>query len=82
MDLGVDFLLVIQIIGFQNELCILEPIIFCITNEIPFRIISLSSDHKFFLECWFSIRNYLGLPLVNFLIYGNRQEIPGKVNGC
>jgi len=54
----IDFLLVIQIIGFQNESCILEPIIFCITNEISFRIISLSSDHKFFLECWFSIRNY------------------------
>ena len=35
----IDFLLVIQIIGFQNESCILEPIIFCITNEISFRII-------------------------------------------
>ena len=32
--LSIDFLLVIQIIGFQNESCILEPIIFCITNEI------------------------------------------------
>ena len=32
----IDFLLVIQIIGFQNESCILEPIIFCITNEISF----------------------------------------------
>ena len=42
----IDFLLVIQIIGFQNESCILEPIIFCITNEISFRIISLSSDQK------------------------------------
>ena len=29
-------------------------IIFCITNEIPFTIISLSSSDKFFLESWFS----------------------------
>jgi len=40
----IDFLLVIQIIGFQNESCILEPIIFCITNEISFRIISVFLD--------------------------------------
>merc|ERR1739848_788394 len=33
-------------------------IIFCITNEISFTIISLSSSDKFFLESWFFIRNY------------------------
>ena len=32
--------------------------IFCITNEISFTIISLSFDHKLFLEYWFFIRNY------------------------
>ena len=29
-----------------------------ITNEISFTIISLSFDHKLFLEYWFFIRNY------------------------
>ena len=33
-------------------------IIFCITNEISFTIISLSSSDKFFLESWFSSWNY------------------------
>ena len=33
-------------------------IIFCITNEITFRIISLSSSDKFFLESGFFLRNY------------------------
>ena len=32
--------------------------IFCITNEISFTIISLSSSDKFFLESWFSSWNY------------------------
>jgi len=31
---------------------------FCITIKISFTIISLSSSNKFFLEYWFSIRNY------------------------
>jgi len=33
-------------------------ILFSITNEISFTIISLSSSDKFFLESWFFIRNY------------------------
>lgn len=33
-------------------------LIFFITNEISFTIISLSSDHKLFLESWFFIRDY------------------------
>ena len=33
-------------------------IIFCITNEISFTIISLSFSDKFFLEFWFSSWNY------------------------
>merc|ERR1712194_632020 len=32
-------------------------IIFCITSEISFTIISLSSSDKFFLEFWFSSWN-------------------------
>merc|ERR1712007_334997 len=32
--------------------------VFCITNEISFTIISLSSSDKFFLESGFFIRNY------------------------
>ena len=35
-----------------------NEIIFCITNEISFTIISLSSSDKFFLESGFFIRNY------------------------
>ena len=38
--------------GWKNE------IIFCITNEISFTIISLSSSDKFFLKSWFSSWNY------------------------
>merc|ERR1712137_10686 len=34
-----------------------NEIIFCITNEISFTIISLSSSDKFFLESGFFIRN-------------------------
>ena len=33
-------------------------LIFCITNEISFTIISLSSSDKLFLESGFFIRNY------------------------
>ena len=32
--------------------------LFCITNEISFTIISLSSSDKFFLKSWFSSWNY------------------------
>ena len=35
-----------------------NEIIFCITNEISFTIISLSSSDKFILESGFFIRNY------------------------
>ena len=35
-----------------------DVFIFCITNEISFTIISLSSSDKFFLESGFFIRNY------------------------
>ena len=49
-------------------------IIFCITNEISFTIISLSSSDKFFLESWFSSWNYYFLTnyhwnLLRFTLY-------------
>merc|ERR1712166_699917 len=37
------------------EKCVFFGILFCITNEISFTIISLSSSDKFFLESWFFI---------------------------
>merc|ERR1712012_1461476 len=48
--------------------------IFCITNEISFTIISLSSSDKFFLESWFSSWNYYFLTnyhwnLLSFTLY-------------
>ena len=43
--------------SYRNEI-IINEIIFCITNEISFTIISLSSSDKFFLESRFFIRNY------------------------
>ena len=48
--------------------------IFCITNEISFTIISLSSSDKFFLESWFSSWNYYFLTnyhwnLLRFTLY-------------
>ena len=43
---------------FLSAINFLMSFLFCITNEISFTIISLSSSDKFFLKSWFSSWNY------------------------
>ena len=43
---------------------------FCITNEISFTIISLSSDHKLFLESWFLLGVTNFLPILSGIFLG------------
>ena len=63
INLGIGFGMILlsfhvkeyRIPGFMKSLF---GILFSITNEVSFTIISLSSSDKFFLESWFFIRNY------------------------
>ena len=47
-----------------------ECSIFCITNEISFTIISLSFDHKLFLEYWFLLGITILLQIITGIFLG------------